>query len=89
MPDKRINRNINENRIFRNEAYRRGNKFHERGLRLYKGAVSGVTKEKGITTVESKAGGLLNTKNHCLRLLRRHIILVATRNCREHQYNQG
>ncbi len=89
MPDKGINRNVNKNRIFGNEAYRSENKFHKRDLRLNKGIVSGMAKEKGITTIESSIGGLPNAKRHCLRLLHRHIILVATRNCRKHQNSQG
>lgn len=87
MPDKSINRNVSENRFFGKEAYGVGNKFHKRDLRLNKGIVSGMAKEKGITAVEDGILWLLNGEHHSLALLSRHIILVATRHCRKDQNN--
>ncbi len=89
MPDKRINRNVNENRFFGNETYRRGNKFHKRDLRLNKDAVSGMAKEKGIAVVEDSILRLLNGEHHSLALLSEYIILVATWHSRKYQNKQG
>lgn len=87
MPYRRINRNIDKNRFFGKEAYGVGNKFHKRDLRLNKGAVSGMAKEKGITAVEDGILWLLNGEHHGLALLSGHIILVATRHSRKDQNN--
>ncbi len=76
MPDKRINRNVNENRVFGKEAYGVGNKFHKRDLRLNKGAESGMGKEKGVTTVEGEIRRLRNGESHCLTLPPGKIILI-------------
>lgn len=89
MPDKRINRNVNENRFFRKEAYGGRNKFHKRDLRLNKGAVSGMAKEKGIAAVEDSILRLLNGEHHSLALLSEYIILVATWHSRKYQNKQG
>ncbi len=80
MPNKRINRNVNENRIFRNEAYRCGIKFHKRGLRLYKDAVSGMAKEKGITNIEDGIRRLSHGESYRLTLLPDKIILIGAGN---------
>jgi len=77
MPDKRINRNVNENRVFGKEAYLRGNKFHKRDLRLNKGAESGMGKGKGITAVEGEIRRLRNGGYHCLTLPPGKIILIG------------
>ncbi len=89
MPDKRINRNVNENRFFRKEAYGGRNKFHKRDLRLNKGAVSGMAKEKGIADIEDGIRRLSHGESYRLTLLSEYIILIATWYSRKHQNSQG
>jgi len=77
MPDKRINRYINENRSFGNEKYPCGSKFHKSNIRFNKGTVSGMAKEKRITNVEDVTGRLVNLEYHCLTLPYGKIILIG------------